>query len=174
MYEGDFAGHDDYLRILRAVVDSSVYMTLGTANAQGRPWVSPVFFSTDDYVHFYWVSSSEAVHSQSIEVRHEVAIVIFASDVPPGSGQGVYMNARAHKVLPEDLAHAIEIYPGPAERGGGRIPAEELLGQTSYRMYCATATEHSILCPRGSGPCVAHGLAFDHRIGVRVNPTQHN
>lgn len=57
MHELDYAFQDEHSRILRTVVDSSIYMALGTADAQGHPWVSPIFFSTNDYVHFYWVSS---------------------------------------------------------------------------------------------------------------------
>ncbi|MFL6008223.1 MAG: pyridoxamine 5'-phosphate oxidase family protein [Rubrobacteraceae bacterium] len=31
-------------------------MTLGTADENGRPWVSPVYYALEGYVDFYWVS----------------------------------------------------------------------------------------------------------------------
>jgi hypothetical protein len=33
--------------VARAILDANHYMTLGTADAAGRPWVSPVFFGAD-------------------------------------------------------------------------------------------------------------------------------
>ncbi len=160
--------HDDPVAIARAIIDTSLYMTLATADAHGRPWASPVFFASADHVEFYWVSAPEAVHSQNLLVRPEVAIVIFASEVPAGSGQAVYMAARAREVAPQDLEQALTIYPGAPARGGGLISQAELQPPSPYRMYCAVVTEHSILCPRGEGPCQAHGHAFDHRILVEL------
>jgi Pyridoxamine 5'-phosphate oxidase len=31
----------------RAIIDSSLYMTIDTADRDGRPWVSPVYFAPD-------------------------------------------------------------------------------------------------------------------------------
>lgn len=33
--------------VARGVVDANRYMTLGTADASGRPWVSPVWYAAD-------------------------------------------------------------------------------------------------------------------------------
>ena len=43
--------------VARAILDANHYMTLGTADADGRPWVSPVFFAADGYRELYWISS---------------------------------------------------------------------------------------------------------------------
>ena len=37
----------------RAVIDSNSYMTLGTADESGRPWVSPVWFAHSGYREFW-------------------------------------------------------------------------------------------------------------------------
>ena len=40
-----------------------------------------------------------------------------------------------------------------------------------YRLYRATAVEHSILCPRPPRqPCALHGIAVDHRATVTLWP----
>jgi nitroimidazol reductase NimA-like FMN-containing flavoprotein (pyridoxamine 5'-phosphate oxidase superfamily) len=52
-------------------------MTLGTADADGRPWVSPVFFAADGYRDLYWISSPAADHSRNLAVRPELSIVVF-------------------------------------------------------------------------------------------------
>ena len=46
----------------RAVIDANRYMTLGTADQSGRPWVTPVWFAPADYREFFWVSSPAAVY----------------------------------------------------------------------------------------------------------------
>jgi len=84
----------------RAIIDSNFYMTLGTADEEGRPWVSPVYYAAEGYAKFYWVSSPEATHSRNLAVRPEVSIVIFDSRTPVGSGQGVYPVALREFVSP--------------------------------------------------------------------------
>jgi hypothetical protein len=36
----------------REILDANLYMTLGTSDAAGRPWVSPVYFASADYADF--------------------------------------------------------------------------------------------------------------------------
>src|SRR5687768_2053911 len=80
--------HLDLGAMARAIIDSNLYLTLGTADENGRPWVSPVYYAPEGYAEFYWVSSPEATHSRNIAARPEVAIVVFESRTPIGSGQG--------------------------------------------------------------------------------------
>jgi nitroimidazol reductase NimA-like FMN-containing flavoprotein (pyridoxamine 5'-phosphate oxidase superfamily) len=69
----------DFGAIAKAIIDSNLYLTLGTADEVGRPWVSPVYYAHEGYAEFYWVSSPEATHSRNIASRPEIAIVIFDS-----------------------------------------------------------------------------------------------
>jgi pyridoxamine 5'-phosphate oxidase-like protein len=49
--------HQQELRaIARTIIDSNQYMTLGTADEAGRPWVSPVWYAAVEYREFFWVS----------------------------------------------------------------------------------------------------------------------
>ena len=41
----------------RAIIDSNRYMALGTADASGLPWVSPVWYAPAEYRESFWVSS---------------------------------------------------------------------------------------------------------------------
>src|SRR5688500_9495102 len=63
--------------IARTIIDSNAYMTLATADGDGRPWASPVWYAAAGYAEFYWVSSPEARHSRNLAARPEVSIVIF-------------------------------------------------------------------------------------------------
>jgi pyridoxine/pyridoxamine 5'-phosphate oxidase len=66
-------------------------VTLATADAEGRPWASPVWFAHEGYRDFLWVSSPEARHSRNVAVRPELALVLFDSTVAPGDAAAVYV-----------------------------------------------------------------------------------
>jgi hypothetical protein len=144
--------HSDLDAVAREILDSSFYMTLGTADADGHPWVSPVFFAADRYRDLYWLSSPEATHSRNLAVRPELSIVVFDSRAPVGSGQGAYQAATAAELDGDELARGLEVYPG--ERGlraGARaVPVELARPPASYRLYRATVTRHWVLDPEAS------------------------
>ena len=153
----------DLTNIVRTIIDSIVYMVLGTADESGRPWTSPVYFSSEKYKEFYWMSSPDVTHSRNIVVRPQVSIVIFDSRIPIGMGQAVYMSAVAEELTGTDLDRGIEIYNGrfrnPAEQGVRTITLEDVRSPAPYRLYRATASEHWIL-DRNTRP--------DHRISVNL------
>jgi nitroimidazol reductase NimA-like FMN-containing flavoprotein (pyridoxamine 5'-phosphate oxidase superfamily) len=60
---------DELGDLARTVIDANRYMALGTADEAGHPWVSPVWFASEDYRQFHWVSSPEARHSQNLSAR---------------------------------------------------------------------------------------------------------
>ncbi len=152
--------------IAKSIIDSNLYMVIGTADEAGIPWVSPVYYSPARYTEFYWISSAEARHSHNLAVRPQVSIVIFDSQAPIGTGQAVYMSAIAEEVASVDLNQGIAIYNGrfanPVERGVRVIKPEELLPPALYRLYRATASEHWILDP------TSERRTGDHRIRVSV------
>jgi pyridoxamine 5'-phosphate oxidase-like protein len=164
----------DLAAIARTIIHANRYMTLATADAQGQPWASPVFYATADYTEFYWISAPQTTHSTNLAQRPQISIVIFDSRAPEGTGQAVYLSATAGQVPDHDLDQGLAVYPGPAERGpASRYTREQLQAPAPYRLYQATVFGHSILCPRDNGPrgteaCTLHGLAFDHRTQVRV------
>ena len=149
--------------IARKIIDSIVYMVLGTANETGRPWVSPVYFASEKYREFYWMSSPDVTHSRNIVLRPQVSIVIFDSRVPVGTGQAVYMSAVAEEITVVELDRGTEIYNGrfqnPAGHGVLIIKPEDVQSPAPYRLYRAAALEHWILDPT-SRP--------DHRIPVTI------
>jgi hypothetical protein len=148
----------DRAAIARGIIDQSLYMVLGTADASGRPWATPVYFAPSGYRELFWVSSPEATHSRNIAVRPEVGIVIFDSRAPIGTGQGVYMPARAEPVGDADLERGIEIFSRRSQEHGGKPwSVEDVQGE--IRLYRATASEHSMLAKDGRP---------DHRIPVEL------
>ena len=146
--------------LVRTIIDSNMYMVLGTADESGQPWVTPVYYASSEYKEFYWVSSPEVRHSWNIAVRPQISIVIFDSQVPIGTGQGVYMAAIADQPTGVDLQRGIEIFSRSSLAHGGHEWTLQDVGEsTLYRLYRATVSEHWVRDPVGRP---------DHRIAVHV------
>jgi hypothetical protein len=158
----------DLAAVAREIIDTNAYMTLATADEHGQPWASPVFYWVDGYTDFYWMSATDVVHSRNVAVRPRVSIVIFDSRAAEGTAVPVYMSALAEQVADADVERAVAFFPGPGPRGGCPVSAAELRAPAPYRLYRASVTETSMLCPRGSAPCVEHGRAYDHRTAVTL------
>jgi Pyridoxamine 5'-phosphate oxidase len=136
--------------VARTIIDSNLYMTLGTADEAGRPWVSPVWYASVGYAEFYWVSSPGAAHSRNVATRPQVSVVIFDSRAPVGTGQAVYMTAVAEELKGAELDRGIEIFSQASVAGGAREwRPEDLRAPALYRLYRATASEHWVLDPAG-------------------------
>jgi nitroimidazol reductase NimA-like FMN-containing flavoprotein (pyridoxamine 5'-phosphate oxidase superfamily) len=85
----------DFSDMARGIIESNRYMVLGTADQDGVPWVTPVWFAQSDHRRFIWVSSPERRHSRNVKARPEVSIVIFDSRVAVGErAGGVHVGAR--------------------------------------------------------------------------------
>ena len=50
----------DPATVAREIVDANRYMTLATADGDGRPWAAPVWYAHQGYTHLFWVSRPEA------------------------------------------------------------------------------------------------------------------
>lgn len=130
----------------RAIIDANLYLTLATADAAGRPWPTPVYFAPAGYRELIWVSSPEARHSQNIEARPDVGIVVFDSRVPINRGQAVYMSAVAEPVPAGHLDRCLDVYSRSCQdRGGAPWSLDDVGPSGRLRLYRATASEQWIL-----------------------------
>jgi nitroimidazol reductase NimA-like FMN-containing flavoprotein (pyridoxamine 5'-phosphate oxidase superfamily) len=133
----------DLRAVAMSIIDSNRYMTLATADGDGVPWASPVWYAPVEYREFLWVSSPEARHSRNLAARPELAIVIFDSH-EAGGGNALYMSAVAEQLA--DVDEAIEIYSRHGEAQGLRRWAREDVSATArHRLYRATASERFVL-----------------------------
>jgi hypothetical protein len=131
---------------LREILDANLYMTLGTADAAGRPWVSPVYFSSADFTDLYWVSKPEATHSRNLAARPEVSIVVFDSSVPINAGQAVYMSAVAAEVTGDELDRGLEIFSERTRAHDGSVfTRADVLAPARLRLYRAAVSDWWLL-----------------------------
>lgn len=81
----------------RELIAANRYMALATADAAGRPWISPVWFAPDDG-GFLWISRPDSRHSRNLAERPELALVIYNSTVRPAERQALYVEAVAEQL----------------------------------------------------------------------------
>jgi nitroimidazol reductase NimA-like FMN-containing flavoprotein (pyridoxamine 5'-phosphate oxidase superfamily) len=132
----------------RRLVGSNRYLTLATADADGRPWASPVWYAPVGDGDFLWVSDPEARHSRNIARRPEVAIVIFDSTVPVGGAEALYCDAIAEDLVGDARDEAIATFSRHSEADGAHAwgPAD-VSPPARLRLYRATVTSRSVLGP---------------------------
>jgi pyridoxamine 5'-phosphate oxidase-like protein len=137
---------DDRITTARRIIDANSYLTLATADADGRPWATPVWFAQYHYTGYLWVSRPSARHSANIAARPETSIVIFDSTVPVGTGQAVYVEARAEQVPDARVEWALAVYSAALEADGGTgWQLAAVTGSAPLRLYHARASAHHVL-----------------------------
>jgi len=142
----------DFSDMARGIIESNRYMVLGTADEAGVPWVTPVWFAQSEYRRFIWVSSPDRRHSRNVKARPEVSIAIFNSQVAVGSGQAVYMSARAEELSGTELERDVAVFDaaGQAQGLARRWALEDMVAPAPYRLYRATVSQHWVLDPASS------------------------
>jgi uncharacterized protein YhbP (UPF0306 family) len=156
----------DLADVARGVIDANRCMALGTADEAGHPWVSPVWFASEDHRNFHWVSSPEAKHSRNLAAHPEVAIAIFDSSVPVGGAQAVYMRGVAKQLTGAELEQGLELFDRVARRDHGRAYGlDDVLGPALFRLYRATVSEHWVLIP-GRDPDRGSGVDRSERVSL--------
>jgi hypothetical protein len=125
----------------REILSSNLYLTLATADEDGRPWPSPVYYASEDYAAFYWVSDPEARHSRNLAVRPRASAVVFDSGVAIGTGQAVYMALVAEQVRGSEIKRGIAIFSRVSlSHGGSEWSVADVTAPARLRLYRATAT----------------------------------
>jgi uncharacterized protein YhbP (UPF0306 family) len=137
---------DDLAAVARELIDANRYLTLATADGDGRPWAAPVWYAQEGYTDFFWVSRPEARHSRNLASRPELAIVIFDSTVPVGGAQAVYVEALAEELSGAELERGIVIYSRRSQaHGAGLWRGEDVTAPAPHRLYHARASQHFVL-----------------------------
>jgi nitroimidazol reductase NimA-like FMN-containing flavoprotein (pyridoxamine 5'-phosphate oxidase superfamily) len=133
----------DPATIARSIIDANSYMTLGTADERGVPWVTPVWFAPEGYREFFWVSKPGARHSRNLTARSQLAIVIFDSQTPINTGTGVYMAAEAQEVEDQaEIEHGMDVVSRRSQEQGAREwTPDDVTGAVTLRLYRATPAE---------------------------------
>ncbi|BCJ47936.1 hypothetical protein GCM10010168_22950 [Actinoplanes ianthinogenes] len=124
------------------------YLVLGTADGDGNPWATPVFFAAAGEDRILWVSAPDSRHSRNIAVRPTVSITVFDTNAPIGQAEAIYLEATA-ELLPRDAyASALTMLNTrlPAER---RVGPDDLGPAGPLEVYQAAVSRHFVLVTGG-------------------------
>ena len=107
---------DDPAGLARAILDANPYMTLGTADKSGRPWVSPVYYAmtaTGPWAMAEQLTGAELMRGIEVFSRRSVQ---------HGARRWVPSDVRAPSLLRAYRATAMEqsVLDATAERGSER------------------------------------------------------
>jgi len=127
---------DNYIKKAKRIISDILYITIASVSKHGAPWNSPVYSAFDENYNFYWVSPMEAIHSKNIKENPQVALVIYDSTVPEGTGAGVYVQAKATEITDEkEIQHAIPFLYG--RKNKSPRPSSSFIGDSPRRIYKA-------------------------------------
>jgi uncharacterized protein YhbP (UPF0306 family) len=138
------------------------YLVLGTADADGRPWVTPVFFAVLEPDRVCWVSSPDSRHSRNIAARAALAITVFDSTIEVGRAEAAYFDADAAQLAADETdsaLHALNSRLPPAHR----LSRDDLPPSGPMVIYQATLRRRYVLV-RGGDPGL--GNAADSTVEV--------
>lgn len=137
------------------------YMVLGTADPEGTPWATPVFFAADGTHRVLWVSAPDSRHSRNIATRPTVAITIFDSHAPVGGAEALYFEATAS--LADDPVGSLDLLNAPLPERQ-HLGADDLQPAGPLKVYQAEISQHYVLI-RGGNP------SFDNVTDARLPVT---
>ena len=130
----------------RSVLDDTTYAVLATADVDGTPWATPVWFAHEDLDRLYWLSWPGSRHSKLIEQRPEVALTVFDSTAVPNEGTAFYATAQARQCPDAQLdAGLIALNRRSLAQGIGEFTRERVTGESRLRVYVAEITEAWVL-----------------------------
>ena len=130
---------DSNVKKARGIIEKILYITIATASKDGKPWNSPVYSAFDEDYNFYWASWRENQHSKNIKENNQVFIVIYDSTVPEGTGEGVYIKAKAYELGDEkEIEHALSYLDGRAnKKKDPKTRVAQFQGDKPRRVYKA-------------------------------------
>jgi uncharacterized protein YhbP (UPF0306 family) len=121
----------------KEIISQILYITIATADKHGQPWNSPVYSAFDEKYNFYWASWKENQHSRNIAENNNIFIVIYDSTVPEGTGEGVYIKAKASMLTDEkEILDALAVLDKRVGKTKKR-KASDFLGEYPRRVYKA-------------------------------------
>jgi uncharacterized protein YhbP (UPF0306 family) len=130
----------------RTVLDQTSYAVVATADADGTPWATPVWFAHDQLDRLYWLSWPGSRHSLFIEQRPEVAITVFDTAAAPYEGAAFYATARARQCPDAQLDAGLGVLNRRLlAQGTGEFTRERVTGDARLRLYIAEITEAWVL-----------------------------
>lgn len=139
----------DEASVVKNLIKYNQHVVIATASAEGKPWISPVFYVYDESFNFYWVSAKSALHSKNIRSNAHVALSVFGpsshDDEVNSKIHGVYIDAEAIELNDEaEVGKAAKIMQRRVQPDRFMIKSlSDVTGNAAWRIYKAVPKEFS-------------------------------
>jgi len=122
----------------KEIISKILYITIATSSKDGQPWNTPVYSAFDENYNFFWASDQNGQHSKNIKENPNVFLAIYDSTTPEGTGEGVYIKAKAYEVTDEaEIKHALACLYTRKNQDPEKRKPQEFLGDFPRRVYKA-------------------------------------
>ena len=122
----------------RDLLDRNRYLVLGTADADGSPWVTPVWFVPDGLTRVLWISRPGSRHSQLLGARPQVALTVLDTSLPSDQAAAFYATGEAGLVPDDALDDAVALAARrSAQHDLDPFGRDRLSGDAPLRLYSA-------------------------------------
>lgn len=124
------------------IISNNLYLSLATSDKDGTPWIAPVYYVADSDLSFYFHSNHNALHSQHIKYRQDVAFSIFDSRLTSRECTGLQVRGTCSQITEgEDLSTIVPLYYKKANASDPDLWSDEwqnidyYMGAASRRFY---------------------------------------
>lgn len=123
----------------KAIISKILYITIATVSPKGQPWNTPVYSAFDEDYNFYWNSDQNGQHSKNIDQNSKVFLVIYDSNAPEGTGEGVYIQAKVYMITNKiEIEKAIVLLEKRKTKPSSKFESvDEFMGEYPRRVYKA-------------------------------------
>ena len=142
-------------KLAKDILRSNIYCTLATASHFGLPWAAPIFYALDDNYNFYFISRPQTLHSRHIKINPHIALAVFDSHQPEGTGNGVQIAGKAYELKKSEIKTSLKWYRSHFVP----MQPEFFMTKTGYRFYKIVPEKFYILYPEAKE---------DKRIEVKI------
>lgn len=102
----------DLKRLIREYLKEAKLMQLATA-IDNQPWVCSVWFTADNDLNIYWISSTTRRHSGEVLKNKKVAAAIVLPQTPKDTPRGLQLEGTAELLTDKkSISKAILLYSG--------------------------------------------------------------
>lgn len=113
------------------IIDSNLYLALSTADKNGNPWTSPLFYCRDEQFNFYFISMPSSQHSKNTTIRPDVSFAIYDAHWKEGQGLGVQGLGKVELLdSKKEINHALNYY----QTSFIELDADSIM-KSQYRLY---------------------------------------
>ena len=126
------------------ILANQKYCTISVCSLDAKPWITPVFYATDEKLNLFWLSENSAKHSSLLETNSLASLVIYDSNASMGAGNALYMSGKVC-ISPESLTdNALSLLRekvGSSSEFSDRYTREDVSGESPWRLYALTPSQ---------------------------------